>query len=61
MNHTLFLKSMQELSNIAKDTSVSRLLRLEALQVLHKREAWLYSRHLYLDKGQVSKYQVPDL
>ena len=56
---TLFLKSMQELSDIAKDKSVPTLLRREALQMLHSREQWLYKHHLFT--GEVSKYQVPDL
>jgi uncharacterized protein (UPF0147 family) len=56
---TLFLKSMEELSAIARDTSVPKMLRREALQVLHSREQWLYERHLR--SGKVSKVYVPDL
>jgi hypothetical protein len=56
---SLFLKSMEELSAIAKDTSVPKLLRQEALIVLQKREEWLYQGHLRI--GKVSKQYVPDL
>jgi uncharacterized protein (UPF0147 family) len=56
---TLFLKSMEELVAIAKDTSVPRLLRLEALHILQSRENYLYQRHLYV--GKVSKQYIPDL
>jgi hypothetical protein len=55
----LYLKSMKELSDIANDTSVPKLLRREALLALHSREQWLYQRHLR--NGQVSKQYVPDL
>jgi hypothetical protein len=56
---TLFLMSMEELSKLAKNPDAPKMLRREALQVLHSREQWLYERHLR--SGKVSKVYVPDL